>query len=144
MVFFVALLATAMALGAALAHAFELPNKIGLPEDEYFIMQKAYRGWNQLAFLLVTELASMIALAALYWNEPHVRWPVVVAIFCLLGAQAIFWLYTYPTNVSTNDWTMTPGNWEELRNQWEYSHLAGAGFQLAAMSFLIVAALSRR
>ena len=30
-VFFLALLATALALGGALAHALELPNKIGLP-----------------------------------------------------------------------------------------------------------------
>ena len=32
--FFVALLATALALGGALAHAFELPNKIGMTRGE--------------------------------------------------------------------------------------------------------------
>jgi hypothetical protein len=31
--FFVAMLSSAMALGGALAHLFELPNKIGLPRD---------------------------------------------------------------------------------------------------------------
>jgi hypothetical protein len=30
------------ALGAALAHALELPNKIGLSREHYFIMQRAY------------------------------------------------------------------------------------------------------
>ena len=42
--FFVALLASALVLGPALAHVLELPNKIGLPRDEYFIVQKTYRG----------------------------------------------------------------------------------------------------
>jgi hypothetical protein len=43
-VFFVVLLASALVLGPALAHLLELPNKIGLPREEYFIVQKAYRG----------------------------------------------------------------------------------------------------
>jgi hypothetical protein len=43
--FFIALMATALALGAALAHALELPNKIVLSRDDYFVVQKAYRGW---------------------------------------------------------------------------------------------------
>lgn len=46
---FVALLASTLALGPALAHLFALPNKIDLSRDEYFIAQKAYRGWNQFA-----------------------------------------------------------------------------------------------
>jgi hypothetical protein len=41
--FFVALMAAAMALGGALAHALELPNKIDLSVDEYFIVQQ-FRG----------------------------------------------------------------------------------------------------
>ena len=49
-IFFIALLATALALAAALAHVLALPNKINLPEREYFIVQQAYRGWNQLAY----------------------------------------------------------------------------------------------
>jgi hypothetical protein len=143
-VFFVALLATAVALGGALAHAFELPNKIGLPGDEYFIVQKAYRGWNLLALVLLVEFVSMLVLTILYWQDPRVRWPLVVAMSCLLSAQIAFWLFTYPANVATSNWTAMPQNWEKLRSQWEYSHFAGALFQLAAMSFLIVAALSRR
>lgn len=85
-VFFVALLATALALGGAL----ELPNKIGLSRDEYFIVQQSYRGWNRLAYLLAVELISMIALAAMSRNEPHVFWPTIIAILCLVAAQVVF------------------------------------------------------
>lgn len=142
-VFFVAVLATALALGAALAHALELPNKIGLPRNEYFMVQKVYLGWNQLAYLLAVQLAAMLAVAAMSRHEPYVLWPFVIAISCLLCAQALFWIYTYPANAATESWTVIPDNWHALRSQWEYSHAAGAALQILAMSALIVAALAR-
>jgi hypothetical protein len=143
-VFFIALMATAVASGGALAHAFELPNKIDLPGNEYFIVQKAYRGWNQLAYVLFVELLSMISLAVIYRHEPFVRWFVILALVCLVCAQVLFWVYTYPANVGTQNWTVMPDNWAMLRHQWEYSHLGGAVFQLGAIAALIVAALGRR
>jgi hypothetical protein len=142
-IFFIALLATALALGAALAHALELPNKIDLPQDEYFLVQQIYRGWSGLAYLLAIELIAMLMVVVLSWREPRVRWATLAAIFCLVCAQAVFWTYTYPANVATNNWTAVPPNWAELRSQWEYSHAVGALFQALAMSALIIAALSR-
>ncbi len=140
---FVALLATALALGAGLAHALELPNKIGLSRDDYFVVQQIYRGWNLLGFLLFVQLVSMIAVAVMSRNEPRTLWPSVVAILCLLGAQLLCWTLTFPANVATSNWTVIPDNWDALRAQWEYSHAAGAGFQILAMASLIVAALRR-
>jgi hypothetical protein len=142
--FFAAILATGIALGPALAHLFELPNKIGMTEQNYFTVQQAYRGWDRLAFVLVAELASMIWLAVLYWHEPGVRWPVLAAIVCLGVAQAVFWAFTFPANVATANWIRIPENWEVLRRNWEYSHAAGAVFQLLALASLTVALLSRR
>ncbi len=141
--FFIALLASALALGAALAHALELPNKIGMSREDYFATQKAYNGWSQLAYLLLVQFLSLVALAILSWYRPEVRWPVVIAILGLVAAQVVFWIYTYPANVATQNWTTIPDNWETLRSQWEYSHLAGAFCQLVGMSALMVAALRR-
>src|SRR5215467_740538 len=62
-VFFVALLATAIALGGVLAHVLELPNKISLPADQYFVVQKSYRGWNRLAYVLVIQVIALLTLA---------------------------------------------------------------------------------
>jgi len=143
LVFFVAILATAIALGGALAHALELPNKIGLPANEYFTVQQIYRGWNRLGFLLALQLAAMIATAILYRHDPTVRWSAIAAILSLVVAQAIFWAFTFPANVATSNWTQIPDNWEQLRRNWEYSHAAGAAFQLLAMAFLAWGALSR-
>jgi len=143
-VFFVALLATSVALGGALAHTLELPNKIGLAADRYFIVQQIYSGWDRLGFLLVIELAAMIATAILHRHESQVRWSAIAAIASLVASQAIFWTFTFPANVATSNWTVIPANWEQLRRNWEYSHAAGAGFQLLAMASLTWGALSRR
>lgn len=141
--FFVALLATGFALGGALAHAFELPNKIGLERDAYFTVQTIYSGWNRLAFVLAAELAGIIAVISLYRADPRVFWPACVGLACLVGAQVVFWVWTFPANRATENWTRQPANWEALRAQWEYSHLAGAGFQTIAMAALIIAVLLR-
>jgi len=141
--FFVALMATALALGGALAHALELPNKIGMSREEYFVAQQLYAGWNRLAFLLAIQAAGMLALIVIYWREPAVLRPVVVALACLVAAQVVFWIWTFPANVATDQWTAQPENWAQLRAEWEYSHLAGAVFQTAAMAALVVGVLRR-
>jgi hypothetical protein len=142
--FFVALFATALALGAALAHALELPNKIGMSRESYFVVQHIYRGWNRLGYLLAVELVGMLAVVILYRGERGVMGAALVALGCLIAAQVIFWTLTFPANVATNNWTVSPTNWEALRQQWEYSHLAGAVLQALAMAALIVAVLARQ
>ncbi|MGE0233089.1 MAG: hypothetical protein AB7S46_15020, partial [Flavobacteriaceae bacterium] len=116
---------------------------IGLAREEYFIVQKAYRGWNLLAFLLLVELASMVALAVLSRHASLVRRFAIGAIASLLGAQGVFWLWTFPANMATRNWTFIPPDWAALRDQWEYSHAAGALFQILAVSLLVVASLHR-
>jgi len=141
--FFVALLTTALALGGALAHALELPNKIGMSREAYFVVQNIYRGWNRLGYLLAVQLVGMLAVAILYRRERSVMRPALVAVGCLMTAQIIFWTLTFPANTATSNWTIAPTNWETLRQQWEYSHLAGAVLQTLAMAALIVAVLAR-
>ena len=141
--FFIAMVSTALALGAAAAHALELPNKIGLARDQYFIVQTIYAGWNRLAYLLAIQFLSMITVIVISRHESRVFWPTIAALMGLIAAQIVFWTYTYPANVATNNWTTIPQNWEMLRRQWEYSHATGAAFQAFAMSALIVASIVR-
>jgi hypothetical protein len=136
-----ALLTTALVLAPALAHALTMPNKISLPRTDYFIVQQIYRGWNQFAYLLLVQFASLCLLAAMAWGASQPPWPALMAIGCLLAAQAIFWIYTYPANVATRNWTVVPENWEQLRWQWEMSHATGAVFQFAGMCALLVGAV---
>jgi hypothetical protein len=141
--FFVALLASALVLGPALAHLFELPSKIGLSRDEYFVVQKAYRGWSQFGWLLLVQVAALATAAYLTRNELRTMTLVLLALVSVLAAQAVFWLFTYPANVATANWTLQPESWEKLRRQWEYSHAAGAVLQLSAFCLLITAVLGR-
>jgi len=141
--FFIALLATALALAAALAHALELPNKLGMAREGYFIVQHAYEGWNRLAYLVGIELAAMLAVIWLYRVERRVLWWALAALVCLVASQAIFWTWTFPANQATSNWTTQPENWKRLRYEWEFSHLFGALFQSFAMTALIIAVLRR-
>jgi hypothetical protein len=142
--FFTALLASALVLGPALAHVLELPNKIGLPREEYLIVQKAYRGWNQIAWVLGVQVIALVSAAILARAERRVMLLTLLALSCVLAAQGVFWTFTYPANVATENWSVVADNWDRLRLQWEYSHAAGAAFQLLGFCLLAGAVLLRK
>jgi hypothetical protein len=141
--FFIALLTSALVLGPALAHLIELPNKIGLSREEYFIVQKLYRGWSQIGWLLGVQIAALLIAAILARAERRVMVFTLLALACVLAAQALFWTFTYPANAATANWTASPDDWEKLRLHWEFSHAAGAAFQVLGLALLIVATLNR-
>jgi hypothetical protein len=139
----VALLASLAMLGPALAHGFELPNKITLSREEYFIVQQIYGGWDKFALVLLVQV---LALAAALWmarRQRAVVRPLVVTFACVVAAQVLFWSYTFPANAATANWTVQTRDWERLRRDWEYSHLAGAILQLFAVLSLITALVQR-
>jgi heme A synthase len=39
---------------------------------------------------------------------------------------AIFFVFVYPANRATQNWTMTPPDWEVWRFQWEWGHTVAA------------------
>jgi hypothetical protein len=139
---FVALMLTALALVPAGAHLFELPNKIGLSQDRYFIVQQIYRGWALFGFVLLPAIASNLVLAIMLRGQGAAFRLATMAFLCMAGSLAIFFMWTYPANKATNNWTVAPANWEVLRTQWEYSHAANAvmtflAFCLVTLSVLI-------
>jgi hypothetical protein len=142
-VFFIAVMASVLTLGMALAHLFALPNKMAMSRDDYFISQAAYLGWSQIWIVLLVQLVSLVALAVVHRHEPVVLWSVVVAVACFIAAQVLFWMFTFPANKATQNWTVIPDNWETLRRSWEYSHAAAAVIGLAGMAALVIAGLTR-
>lgn len=141
--FFVALMATVLALGAALAHAYSLANKMALDETAYLHAQRAYDGWHFVGFALPLQVIGMIAVIVYHRRDAAILRPAILALALCLAAQAVFWIWTFPANQATQNWTLMPPDWPALRAQWEYSHLAGASCQLAAMGALVVAVLRR-
>jgi hypothetical protein len=138
---FLAVVLTALALVPAGAHLFSMPNKITLAQDQYFIAQSIYRGWFLFGVVLFGAVVANFAAAMLVFYQGKPFALAGLAVICIGLSLVIFFIWTYPANVATNNWTQAPRNWETLRSQWEYSHAANAvtifvGFCAATLSVL--------
>jgi hypothetical protein len=138
---FLAIVLTALALVPGGAHLFELPNKISLDQEHYFIVQSIYRGWALFGFVLFPALAANVVAAAMLRGKGGAFWLAVLAILCIAANLTIFFAWTYPANVATDNWTTIPANWSELRRQWEYSHAANAVLMFAALCSVVLSTL---
>ena len=68
-------------------------------------------------------------------------WFAMVASVAMAATLAIFFTLTNPANVATQNWTVSPANWDELRRQWEYSHAVNAGVIFVSFCCVTLAAL---
>jgi ABC-type cobalamin transport system permease subunit len=140
---FLSLLFGALALAPALAHLLELPGKIHLSRNEYLVVQQIYRGWALLGIVVFGALLSTLALTILVRRRRKEFALALFALLCLIGAQVVFWVFTFPTNQETSNWIVLPEHWESLRAQWEYSHAVGALLNLTAFISLICSVLAK-
>jgi hypothetical protein len=148
------LLLVAILFGQVLAHALELPGKLRLDESTYKAVQAIYYpGFTIGGF--VGEVGGMIALAVLLYLTPYGTsrfWWTAAALLFLASSHGTYWLMTHPVN---NFWVKDvamsapgstffstfagskPGEWTELRNVWELSHVIRAC--LATLSLISIA-----
>jgi hypothetical protein len=140
---FLSLVFAALALVPAGAHLAELPNKMALGRDDYFVVQQIYAGWALFGVVVLGALLSTAALTVALRRQPGL-WLALTAFLCIAGTQAVFWTFTYPANSATGNWTAIPQDWITLRAQWEYSHAASAVLDLCAVLALSALAASRR
>jgi hypothetical protein len=134
---FLAIVLTALALVPAGAHFFELPNKIGLAEDAYFVVQSIYRGWALFGIVLFGALAANLALTFMVRHQRGAFWLALLAFILVAATLVVFFTWTYPANQATSNWTEVPANWQELRLQWEYAHAANA-----ILTFIVLCAVT--
>jgi hypothetical protein len=143
LLFFTAILATLASLAPGLAHLFELPGKLSLSREDYFTVQRIYTGWELFGIAILVQAVSLAMLAWRSMREYYVFRPVLAALILMMMAQAFFWLFTFPANSITANWTSMPADWDMLRRQWEYSHALGAACQLLCFCCLIGALFAR-
>ncbi len=96
------------------------------------------------AFIEFAAPLTAIALAILVRKRhPAFQLTLMALAFMLLAFPVIFLVFTEPANVIIRNATLEtiPTNWEQLRNQWEYSHLARFFCHLAALSVLVFSIL---
>ncbi|MCZ0733698.1 DUF1772 domain-containing protein [Phreatobacter sp. AB_2022a] len=139
---FLAIVASALALVPAGAHLAALPNKIGLPEADYFTVQGIYRGWVVLGWLWPAALLLNAGLAILVRSQAVPFWLTLVAALCFVLMLLIFVIWTQPANQVTENWTTVPANWETRRRQWEYSHAANTAIAFVALCLATLSALA--
>ena len=141
---FLALVFTALALVPYGAHLFSLPNKIGMTEAQYFIAQSIYQGWSLLSLILIPAMLFNLVFAYLLRGEGAAFYLAVAACILMAATLAVFFAFTYPANVATQNWTVSPAHWVELRRQWEYSHAANAGLSFLAFCLIAAATIASR
>jgi hypothetical protein len=157
----VILVAVAMAL--AFAHALELPGKMRLDKETYYRMQPIYYPGFTIGGG-IGEAGGTISTIILLFFTPLGSanfWLTLIALLGLIGMQAVYWLVTHPVNkvwvagedldrfssrffsFGANRYRLgnetRPPDWTELRDRWEYSHVARAGCAFVSLFALLIA-----
>jgi hypothetical protein len=151
------LVLVAVAVTMTLAHALELPGKLRLSREAYLQVQPIYYPGFTIGGA-VGEFGGIVALAILALIAPSgpVFWLTLGALAAMLIMHALYWVLTHPVN---SFWLKdvkpqgaggrffgfdplgrasgTGGDWEKLRDRWEYSHVARA--VLAVLGFVLLA-----
>jgi len=142
--FFLAIMLTAIAMGAALAHLFELPNKINVGAADYLTVQRNYDNWWIVGLSVPLAFIAVLVLTISLRGTGVPFTLALIAPLLLVGEMVAFWGFTAPVNRATENWTMLPSNWQELRDRWEYSHAVRAILYVLATGTLVMSALNWR
>ncbi len=146
----------AVVMGLALAHALELPGKLRLDKEQYYVVQTIY--YPGFTWAGVAEPLAIIAAAAALLGAPaHTRlfWLTAAALAALVLTQAVFWLRVQPVNrqwlgsmeisgaadrfFRTGESAAPSTDWKRLRDRWENGHLTRAFASTAAFVALLLA-----
>ena len=154
----VVLVSVAMAL--VLAHALELPGKLRLSKEHYLAMQPIY--YPGFTIGGAAEPFGLIATFILMVLTPFgssAFWLTAGALVALAAMHTTYWLVTHPVNnfwlsdvelkgagarffsfdpLNRTDDSRVP-TWTQLRDRWEYSHLARAGLGVLSLILLVTA-----
>ncbi|HOY17613.1 MAG TPA: DUF1772 domain-containing protein [Haliscomenobacter sp.] len=140
---FIAMLFTAITLSALMTHLLELRVKINLSKDSYQTVQAIYSGWQWLGIFEIGAILLTLIWVMIDRKASNIYPLLLSALVCFIISIVIFFTYTFPTNQATDNWTNLPGNWDELRKTWEYSHAIRAILSLAGFSILVISLLNK-
>lgn len=135
----VALCSTAVTMGLPLAHALELPARRRLDARQWWLTRLLYLPWFGRAGH--AEGVALLAAPALAGLVPSARRSALAAWALLLIANpGVFLPLVAPTNHQTLRLVDPPGNWRQLRDRWEFGHLARFACHAGALGVLVIEA----
>jgi hypothetical protein len=154
-----------LAATPAIAHALELPGKMRLDRDSYFVVQRIYYPGFTVAG--IAEIVAIVATVVLLLVAPTgmPAWTVLAALVGLLAMHALYWVLIHPVNrhwmegemlakaggafFAADPLGMHTGargrtragepDWRALRNRWEYAHVARAALSMLSLLALVAA-----
>ncbi|WP_163273108.1 DUF1772 domain-containing protein [Chelativorans alearense] len=139
---FFAIILIAMVLVPSGAHLISLPNKAGMDQEQFFTVQQVYRGWALVAIPLLGALIVTLVLAVLTRPQGPAFLFAALSFVLLLVTLVTFFIWVFPANQSTDNWTAAPENWQALRTQWETMHAINAVITLCALAATVLSALA--
>jgi hypothetical protein len=139
---FFSLLFVGITLAPGLAHVLQMPHKMDLTGNDYLRVQQLYAGWALLGIVAMGALISTLLLTILVRARLRQFALACIAFGSVLVTQVIFWIFTFPVNQQTKNWTTLPMNWMTLRERWEYSHATAAVFDVIAFVAVVLAVLA--
>src|SRR5215831_1951667 len=140
----IAIASVAMCLVPGGAHFFELANKLSMSQPEYMTVQKIYAGWSFFGIAVIAALLITLIHTFMVRSDRTSFFLSLAAFLCLAATQGIFWMFTYPMNVASNNWTVTPADFESTRRQWEYSHAVNAVLTFVALVTITASVVARK
>jgi hypothetical protein len=147
----------ALAAALSVAHALELPGKLYLDRQTYSAVQLIYYPGFTIAGA-IAEPGGIVATALLAFLTPQDTfdfWLVLIALAGMVVMVAIYWIVVHPVNrfwlegqhidaraagffafgAKREGWKP---DWADLRNRWEYGHVARAIITSVSLLALVV------
>jgi membrane protease YdiL (CAAX protease family) len=141
---FLAVILTVLSLVPGGAHLLEFPAKAKLDAQAYMTVQQIYSGWAFAGIVIFGAIAANFWLAVRSRSQPM---PFALAC-CAAGLIVItlvtFFIWIYPVNQATANWTAMPEHLPPLRAQWERTHAINAVLTFLAVIATLVASLGWR
>ena len=141
---FLTMLFALIPLSVLLSNLFEMPDKINLSKDNYEVIQ----GYSsELVWLVLFEIGALIMTIVLIVIEKKKKRTykhLLLALICFAVSITLFFIFILPADITTNNWSDFPTDWQPLRAQWEYSNAIRAILSFAGFSFIVLAFLKNR
>ncbi len=136
---------TALSMGMAFSHLLELPAKMTYDAALWLTVQHTLYGAFGLigAVIEVGAVLTAAILAILVrQRQPSFGWTLLGAL-CLVAAHVAWWIWLAPVNdvIAQLTTPTLPAGWENLRNQWEYTHAVRAILQIIALGAMVFSIL---
>ncbi|KYC43697.1 hypothetical protein WA1_00570 [Scytonema hofmannii PCC 7110] len=144
---FITIILAALAMGTSFAHTLELPAKINYDAALWTTLQQSlYWGFGHIGgyFEAATVfLAAPVLTFLARKRRPALQWTLAGTVCFALAFFVVFLVFTEPMNREIVQWTpqSVPANWTQVRNQWEYSHVARFVLHLMGLGAFLISVL---